>query len=300
LANLTSNVKNRDNVGVLAPVIDAWINPNPPELAVGFSESKQGREVVTRVFKHRADEILNGVPMEEMVQRMRTSGIDHGVLTAMPGAKEWPSLREFHDWVAREVKRFPGVFIGSGAVDPREGMEAVRQVERMVRELDFKLVHVMPSLIGLPPTHRFYYPVFAKCVELGVPVCLNCGIPGPLLYADLQHPRHLDTICIDFPELVVIASHMGNPWVPELVAYMAKHENLYLMASAWAPMHYPQPLVEFLNSSRGRDKVMFASDYPLMGFERCMEELTSFPFRNDATRDAFMGANCARVLGWKL
>jgi uncharacterized protein len=277
--------------------VDAWINPNPPEVAAVWREQEHPRDVATRLFKHRADEILNGVSMAEMVDKMNASGIERGVLTAMPESSPWP-IREFAEWVAKEVAARPNTFIGSTGVEPIEKMEAVRTVDWAVRELDFKLIRLMPAVKGIPPTHPLYYPIFAKCVELGVPVSMTVGVPGPLVPADPQHPRHLDRVCADFPELVVIASHMGNPWTEELVAYMAKYPNLYLMTSAWAPRHYPKPILDFLNSSRGRHKVMFATDYPLMGFERCGQEAQDLPFKDEATRTAFLRDNALRVLGW--
>ncbi len=277
--------------------VDAWINPNPPEVAVVWREQEHPRDVATRLFKHRADEILNGLPIADMVERMRAVGIERGVLAAMTTASPWPA-REFYEWVARTVEEYPGVFIASGGVEPMAPMAAVRDVEYMVRELDFKLVRLMPAVVGLPPTAPQYYPVYAKCVELQVPVGITVGVPGPLVPADVQHVRHLDRICCDFPDLVVVASHMGNPWTEELVAYLAKFPNLYLMTSAWAPRHYPKPILDFLNSSRGKTKVMFATDYPLMGFERCMKEARQLPFASDEVADLFFRDNCLRVLGW--
>lgn len=277
-------------------VVDTWINPNPPEIAVVWREQEHPRDVATRLFKHRAEEILNGVPIPEMVQRMKAVGIRRGVLTAMPESSPW-SRREFYDWTAKTVAEYPDVFVGSAGVLPATRMEAVRDVDYAVRELGFVLIRVYPGIIGLPASHRYYYPIFAKCVELGVPISITAGIPGPLVAADVQHVRHLDQVCADFPDLTVIASHMGHPWTEELVAYLAKYDNLHLMTSAWAPRHYPAAVLRFLNSSRGRHKVMFATDYPLMGFERCMEEAADLAFDDDETARAFFTDNALRVLG---
>lgn len=277
--------------------VDGWINPNPPEIAVVWREQEHPRDVATRLFKHRAEEILNGVPMDELIQRMNAAGIERGVVTAMPESSPWPA-RDFYDWVAKTVSEHPDTFCGSGGVEPIHRMQAVRDVEYMVRELDFRLIRIYPSIKGLPPTHPLYYPLYAKCVELDVPIGICVGIPGPLVAADSQHVRHLDQVCADFPELKLIASHMGHPWTEELVAYMAKYPNLFLMTSAWAPRHYPKTILDFLNSSRGRHKVMFATDYPLMGIERCMEEALQLPFADQDTADAFFRHNALRLLNW--
>jgi len=278
--------------------VDAWINPNPPEIAVVWREQPYPKDVAERLFKHRTEEIQRGVEMPEMVRRMREHGITGGVLTAMQSSSPWETPREFNRWVAERCAEHPDLFVGAGGVDPRDRIDAVRQVEEMVRELGFKMVRLMPAVVELPPTHALYYPIYAKCVELRVPVSLTVGVPGPKVPADVQHPRHLDQVCCDFPDLVVVATHMGNPWTEELVAYMAKHEHLHLMTSAWAPRHYPAPILRFLNSARGRHKVMWASDYPLMGFEETVEEARKLDFRDEETARMFLSENCRRVLDW--
>jgi predicted TIM-barrel fold metal-dependent hydrolase len=58
-------------------------------------------------------------------------------------------------------------------------MDAVRELRRCVTELGFKGLRVVPWLWEAAPTDRRYYPLYAACVELGVPFCTQVGHTGP-------------------------------------------------------------------------------------------------------------------------
>ena len=94
---------------------------------------------------------------------------------------------------------------------------------------------MFPVLTQPAPSDPLLYPLHAQAAELGVPMVINVGMPGPAGHAELQHPSHLDRICTDFPELRVVAAHVGAPWQAEVLWYMGKHEHLTLMTSAYAP-----------------------------------------------------------------
>ena len=93
-----------------------------------------------------------------------------------------------------------------------------------------------------PWTHRLatddnlYYPIYAKCSELGVPVVLHCSVSfdrGAQL--DLEHPRRIDAIATAFPDLKIVASHGGWPWVLELIAVAWRHPTVFIELSAKLP-----------------------------------------------------------------
>ena len=113
-------------------------------------------------------------------------------------------------------------------------MEAVRELRRCVTELGFKGLRVIPWLWEVPPTDRRYYPLFAACVELGVPFCTQVGHTGPMRPSETGRPiPYIDQVAIDFPELVIVGGHIGYPWTEEMVAVARKHENVYIDTSAY-------------------------------------------------------------------
>jgi predicted TIM-barrel fold metal-dependent hydrolase len=185
---------------------------------------------------------------------------------------------------AELMQRFPGRFKASVGLDPTRVMGAVRRLEKAVREYGFSGAYIMPSMIGLPPNHASYFPIYAKCVELGLPIKINVGLPGPMRPAAIQHPMALDEVMLAFPELTVIGVHLGHPWQREVIALLQKYPNFYLVISAWAPKYVPQEIWDFANTRRGINKIMWATDYPAMSVERCVREGWEVPLKEEAKR----------------
>jgi predicted TIM-barrel fold metal-dependent hydrolase len=173
-------------------------------------------------------------------------------------------------------------------------MEAVREVEWLVRDHGYRLVRFLAFDTQLPYDHSAYFPVYAKCCELGVPVGVNVGIPGPKLPGKHQHPLALDDVCYFFPELTIVMSHGGDPWADLCVKLMLKWDGLHYMSSAWAPRHIPKAIIQYLNT-RGKSKVMWASDYPLLTLDRCTKELEELDLRSEEHRRAFVRDNALRL-----
>jgi predicted TIM-barrel fold metal-dependent hydrolase len=159
-----------------------------------------------------------------------------------------------------------------------------------------RLARVTPFLINRPPSDKVYYPLYAKCIELGVPISINTGIPGPPMPAEPQRPLYLDEVCLFFPELVLIMAHGADPWWGEAIRLLLKYPNLYMMTSAYAPKYLPAELIQFMNT-RGQNKVLFASDHPVLSFERCLAEAEALPFR-DGVLEKYLRSNALAVFRW--
>jgi predicted TIM-barrel fold metal-dependent hydrolase len=251
----------------MAEVIDCWVNPFTPDVAAG-----QRPEFLVRVatdYFHRAEEVFRGTPLDEMVALMEQQQIRHALLT-IDAANPAP--------MAEAAARYGDRFKLSAVIDPTGGMDAVRTVERLVREHDVRLIRIVPFLINRPPNDKAYYPVYAKCVELGVAVSVNTGIPGPPMPAEPQRPLYLDEVCLFFPELTLIMAHGADPWWGEAIRLLLKYPNLYMMTSAYLPKYLPAELIQFMNT-RGGGKVLFATDFPFLPFVRAVESARALPFR---------------------
>lgn len=166
-------------------------------------------------------------------------------------------------------------------------------MERFARDHDVRLFRLIPYWVGKPCNHAIYYPVYAKAAELGIPVSVNIGMPGPRFPGLVQQPSLLDEVLVHFPELTLIGCHMGHPWVEEVVALLVRHPGFHLMTSAWAPRYYPEPILHHA-ATRGIGRVMFASDYPALPIERVVNEARELPLEGRA-RDEFMGGAAARL-----
>lgn len=260
-----------------AKAIDAWINT--PVASTTSSERN-----VSYLF---GDDTRPGaVTPAQLVEQMEAAGVGRGVLTVYDREDQM-------EWACAAIKEFPDRFVGSKVVDPRRGMEAVREIDR-VAALGFRLIRMIAAFTQVPYNHASCYPIYSKCIELGLTVGVNVGIPGPRVPGRCQDPMDLDEVCYFYPELQMVMQHGGDPWADVCVKLLLKWPNLYYMTSAFAPKYYPPEIVAFLNS-RGGDKVMWASDYPLLTWERCMKELADMTFRDDERREKFLWGNAERL-----
>ena len=263
------------------PMIDGWVNEN--------DASRPVDPVVAKLFPDLSARRARGTTTEQLVEEMDASGVEKAMLCAGYAGND--NLA----WAEKAVADHPDRFSASLALDPREGMVAVRALESAVRNSGVRMARVLALYTQLPYDHPCYYPVYAKCVELGIPISVNVGIPGPPVGGRCQDPIALDDVCAFFPELVVVMAHGGDPWADMCVKLMTKWPNLYYMSSAYSPRRIPQPVIDYLNG-RGADKIMWASDYPVLEFGRCREQIEAMPLRDEERRRKFAHDNALRVL----
>jgi len=262
-------------------VVDAWINPN-----LGILSDDND---VSYLFPGLRARMERGTSLEQLVDEMDEAGVDKGVLcSGYSGDGD-------REWVLAASDKYPERFGLSHVVDPREGMRAVRLVEELVQFDGYRLIRMLGLQTRLYYNDPSYYPVYAKCVELAVPVGLNVGFPGPQVPSKYQDPMAVDDVAAFFPELTIVLQHGGEPWVDTCVKLMVKWPNVHYMTSAIAPKHIPGAIIDFANT-RGADRVMFASDYPLLTHERCMNEVRALPFRDIERFTKFVAGNAQRVL----
>ena len=196
------------------------------------------------------------------------------------------------------LQRFPDRFFGSYHANPNLGMEEVRNIERCHRDYGIKAVTGFPSGLcpQVPINDKRWYPIYAKCVELGLPFACCVGVPGPRLPMAPQKVELIDEVCWFFPELKFVMRHGAEPWVDLAVKLMLKYPNLSYMTSAFAPKHYPKAIIEYANT-RGADQVMYAGYFPMgLSLDRIFAELPEVPFK-DEVWPKFLRENAVRIFG---
>lgn len=214
----------------------------------------------------------------------------NGVARGMIGVGGDDSLRALRDC--------PDRFIASLDVDPNQGMEAVRAIGRAHEEFGIRAVTMFPAgcMPQVPINDKKMYPIYAKCCELGIPVFVCAGVPGPRLPMAPQRVELIDEVMFDFPELVLVTRHGCEPWTALMVKLMVKWPNLYYSTSAFAPKYYPRDIVDYANT-RGADKIIYAGYFPMgLTLERIMSELPGVGFK-DSVLPKFLYENAERVLG---
>ncbi len=268
------------------PVIDAWIQHPTPSFARHPMFASLRRWT-------GADEIPDELPIELTVAALDAGGVRTAILSAWwgPGG---PLIS--NDEVAACIRAYPDRFAGLASVDLAHPMAAVRELRRAVRQLGLRGLRVLPWLWNLPPNDRRYYPLYAECVELGIPFCLQVGHAGPLCPSEPGRPiPYLDDVALEFPELVIVAGHIGYPWTDEMIALATKYPNVYIDSSAYKPSRYPASFVAYLGG-HGRRKVLFGSNFPMLLPGSCLDQLPALGLDDEATR-LFLHDNAARVFG---
>lgn len=267
-------------------IIDAWIqHPTPAFMRHPMFAS------LLRWMGVDPESTPDDIPTAFTIGALDAAKIDRALASAWWGPSG-PLLS--NDEVAALVQAHPDRLIGVGSVDLRHPMAAVAEVRRCVNELGFKAIRLLPWLWELPPDDRRYYPIYAACVELGVPFCLQVGHTGPLRGSIYGKPiPYLDNVALDFPELTIVGGHVGYPWTDEMIALATKYPNVYIDTSAYKLSRLPPQLVQYMRK-HGRKKVLFGSNWPMISPGDCLEQLDSLQL-DDEAKALFLHDNAVRV-----
>jgi predicted TIM-barrel fold metal-dependent hydrolase len=223
-----------------------------------------------------AEETHDDGGLKKLVEDMDHAGIEKGFL-----------IGAMHDRIGAIHRAYPGRFIIPVLLNPLDGMRAVRELERLVKEEGANGLRVSALYNSIPASDKHYYPLYAKCVELDIPVRIYTA----MTYAndrayDLGHPRHLDEIAIDFPELRIVAGLAGWPWINDMVGLLRRHPNLYADTAAHHPRYFAQAgsgweqFLQFGNTLM-QDKVMVGLSRYLfkVPFEDLVSEYQKLPLK---------------------
>ncbi len=261
-------------------IIDAWIQHPTPEF-IGDPMFASLRRWLGLT------ELPDDIPVEFTLSALDAAGVDQALVSAWWGP-QGPLLSNDH--VARVVAAAPERLFGVASVDISRPMHAVRELRRAVRELGFVGLRVLPWLWGLPPDDRRYYPLYAECIELDVPFCLQVGHAGPLKPSEPGRPiPYLDHVACEFPELKIVGGHIGYPWTTEMIALATKYQNVFIDTSAYKPSRYPPELVAFMRG-HGRHKVLFGSNFPMITPQSCLAQLDQLDLDTEASK-LFLSVN---------
>jgi len=255
-------------------------------------EVELGQTGLDEEFKKQVrmpEKMRSGVTIPDYIKKMDQAGIERSLLIAVrAGDIRVPESFEVpYESVHKVCSEYPDRFSGLAGIDPFRGMQGLRDLENAVNEMGFVGAHLYPHWCELPPNHRKYYPYYAKCSELGIPIMMQVG--HNLVYSrkrrlpSVGKPIYLDQVAIDFPELKLIGIHIGIPWTEEMISMCWKHENVFTAGDAYAPKYWPESYVHYANSY-GQKKVLFGTDWPVIDPVRAVEEFNQLNFRESASQ----------------
>lgn len=268
----------------MSRIIDAWMQH--PNLA--FSN----HEIFASLRRwNKTDQLTQAIPLDWTIDAMNQAGVDQALICAWHGPQ---GVMISNQEVAETVNAHPDRFIGVATANLYKPMAAVRELRSWVQNYGFKALRIVQWLWNLPPTDRRYYPLFAECVNLDIPVCLQVGHTGPLCPSEPGRPiPYIDEVALDFPELKIVGGHIGYPWTQEMIAVATKHDNVFIDTSAYSANRFPPELVQFMKTN-GKRKVLFGSNYPMITPEKCLRDLGNLKLPTE-NRELFLAGNARQV-----
>ncbi len=267
------------------PVIDLMMDLPNGQAGMGMSDARKlmrdkasedfSHHPAQYLFKDAPDRMGQAVDPDAVVEMMDRFGVRMAMIHV--------DLHHPENTLAL-FEKHPGRFLGEVGTDPNMGMDGVRRLEDIVK-LHPNIVAAAgaPCLLNpqVPIDDRRWYPIYAKCCELDIPINMLVGVPGPRVPYKCQYPGLLDEVAWFFPELRIVMRHGGDPWTDLCVKMLLKWPNLYYSTSAWAPKHYAKNIIEFANK-RGKEKILFAGYYPALSYERIFREMDDVPLSDEA------------------
>jgi len=254
----------------------------------------QNLEQTSKNYFNRSQKILS---LADFQQEMDDAHIDK-VILQVAGAKGSPA-RPTNEQVSTLLQMLPDKFIGFAGFNPNQGEEAIADIEYAVKQLGFKGLKAIPSLLELDINDKALYPCYAKAQELGVPIMIHTGASSLIMGSRVKHvqPLMIDDVAFDFPNLKIICAHMGGHQYMDVHSMLVRHPNVYADLCFW-PLnpHYKNLLPWQLLEETVPDKILLGSDYPCgQTPKEAVETVRNLPISEDF-KLKILGENATNLL----
>lgn len=281
----------------MTKAIDVWFNAWPKEQI----DKVMSQPELEYVFKVEKLEFRSPAP-EEAVAILDDAGVQIAFLTSLKqgfhrrmrlnGPRDRMILDVSFRDLAPYLEKYPKRFRGLYGINPWLMMDGVRELEEAVKEHGF--VGAVTHVAGFAPFNdKIWYPFYAKCAELDIPVITQAGHFGEFMPEGWAHPLLLDDVAMDFPELRIVGGHTAWPWSNEMIAVALKDPNVYISVEAHLPRYFEPSLVKYINT-RGQDKVMWGSDWPVTDPKRNLQQIDELGLREEP-KNKLLRENAVRV-----
>jgi aminocarboxymuconate-semialdehyde decarboxylase len=267
------------------------------------------------------------------LKEMDAAGVDIHALSLTSPMVYWapPALgmklsQAFNDGLVKAVAEYPKRFIGLATLPMQAPALAIEELQRIAKFPAIKGVYLATHVNGKNLDEKEFFPVYAKCEELGLQILLHPVAPigmstrltrywlnnflgNPydtgIAAASLMFGGVMDA----FPKLEVVLPHAGGTF-PALIGrmdhgvtvrpetkHMTRPPSTYLRRFYYDTISHHVPLMRYLISLVGVDRIVLGSDHPAdMSYEqpvRFVDKLDELPARD---RNLILGGNAQRLL----
>ena len=271
--------------------IDFRFRPNTAETLSGIGNRQMFKDVCSSIDFSK----MKAQTLEEIVNDLDSHNVTKAVITGRDCETTYSS-KSNNDSVVEFVNKFPNKFIGYAGIDPHKDMQAIEALKHAVNQLGLKGAAIDPSLAQIYVNDAKYYPVYSKCCELDIPIVITTGPVTFVPNAVIDHvaPRYIDFVARDFPEMKIIVSHGGYPWVNEMIIVAQRNKNVYVELSEYESFPQSEYYIQAANTIIG-DKILYASAHPFVDFKDALKKYDKLPFTPEV-REKVMYKNAARIL----
>jgi predicted TIM-barrel fold metal-dependent hydrolase len=279
-------------------IIDIHTHIFPPEICKNREHYFPGEPAFELLYRDHKKSPLTTA--EGLIEAMDRQGIRGSVTFGFPW-REAELIRRSNDYVLEAMTRYPDRLLGFACLNP-ELPDAVAEGERC---LNAGMKGLGEIALYLDSSSRAWLELLKPLAGLAenrkVPFLLHTNEPVGHLYpgkADLSF-RDLYELIKVFPAVVFILAHWGGGvWWYELLEREVREvlRNTYFDTAA-SPFLYRPEVYRHAVQIMGVEKILYGSDYPLLGLDRYLKELDQAGL-NQEQRAAILGGNSRRILRW--
>ena len=273
------------------PIIDLRYRPPTQEVWSSFLSNPVYAEYArANNLAHRQVKILS-----ECVNELK----DLNVLKAVVAGRDIETTyhtRSTNDAVLNIIRAYPDIFIGYYGYDPHKGMAGYRSFKYAIEHEGFVGASIDPAMAKCFICDEKYYPMYALCCEYDIPVIITAGLSPHLYGLAIEHtdPRYADRVARDFPELRMLISHGGYPWVNETVGICMRHKHVYMDFSSGENKLLGEYYIKAANEYIS-DRIVFSSTSPLIDIRNAISHYSNLPLSKEARLKMFY-TNAIRFL----
>lgn len=234
--------------------------------------------------------------LDACIEELRTLDIEIAVVAGRDIESTYDTPSTNND-VLTYMAEAPDMLMGFYGFDPGKGMASVRGFKKAIEKQGMRGASIDPGMAHCAISDARFYPLYAMCCDYNVPVIMTAGLspfmPGVTLEA--TNPHHIDKVAKDFPELKILMSHGGYPWVADAVAVVMRNRNVYMDFSTCEGKLFGEYYIQAANEYI-TNKVVFSSANPFVEVAKAVTKYQSLPL-TDECRNKLFYENGRRFLG---